>query len=183
MAGEHVMDFFKKLAEAFFEAFAKAVMEYPFTTALVLAGVCLYVNYKSVKLIDKGKPRIDFSIIEIIILVLWFVFAMVISFFVGVIFNAVTAAVVWAFGFGGMIVTPFKTNPAAFTVFLLIFLTSEFIYFAYKTRFRIKTAPLGKVISLTFIALFATYVSTSIYADINREKDDKASSSSGKIPK
>jgi hypothetical protein len=169
------LDFLKTLAEAFFSAFSKAVTEYPFTTAIVLASVAYYMQQsRYVVFYENERIKTIYTTCEKVAALIGFVLAIVIAFFVGYVFSAVTGALGWLFGAGQEFVSPFKKHPVEFTAILAIFALAEVAWLAFLTRGKLRNAEPLLVLSLAFGVLFATYVVTSIYTGLRGDKPEPA---------
>ena len=95
-----------------------------------------------------------------------FVVAVILSNFVGYLFNALVALLGKLFGAGQTFVGPFEKNPVAFV--LLLVLTSGFgvLYLWWTAGWKIRNSDPIRLFATAFIVLFATYVLTSLYGGI-----------------
>ena len=183
-----IFKFFVDLARALFDAFAHAIVEYPFVSMLiVVVATLVYMKSRNahvpirafgsqIYVLGKSEHRsIDGFVL--------FIASVIAANGFGWILNFILSVFSTIFGWGQTFVGPFGSHPVAFVAFLFAFILAGLAYIAVRERTYSISTLKAEIISVRgvvigFLALFATYVFTNIYANLTLDdsKDDQSAS-------
>jgi hypothetical protein len=138
---------------------------------IVLISVFYYLYVKRLFVfVENGRIKTSYGPSELFYGIIGFICAVILSNFVGYIFNAVVGFLGKLFSLSEAFAKPFDTHPLEFTIFLLIFTLIGIAYLLLKSRWKIRESNIFIVIIVMFSVLFATYISTSLYTAVRGDK-------------